>query len=228
MNNIPLEDRPRERLFNVGEDALSDSELLAIILGSGTTKVSAVALAQNILKQFGGLNELAEASFEELCSVHGVGKVKAIEMRALFALTKRILKRAEPQRLKIGSPDAAYHALIDLFYGEKKEILAILMLDSRLNLIGREVIGVGTLTEVIVHPREVFSVSIKRGAHSIVVAHNHPSNDASPSESDKKLTQKLALAGQVLDLQVSDHLIICNDNFFSFKESMPLCLRLEL
>ncbi len=216
MQTIPLEERPRERLFHVGEDALSDSELLAILLGSGTKSVSALDLAHNLLNSFNSLSGLAEASLEELCSIKGVGKVKAIEMRAMFAISKRLLKKSQVHRTKIDSAEAAYLALIDLFYGKKKEILALLLLDSRLNLIGREMIGVGTLTEVLIHPREVFLPAIKRGAHSIILAHNHPSNDPSPSESDRKLTERLRLSGEILNIKVNDHLIICNDYFYSF------------
>ncbi len=215
MQKIPLEERPRERLLHAGEESLSDSELLAILLGSGTSKISAAGLAHNLLKHFGGLATLSEASIEELCQIHGIGPVKAIELRALFALAKRLLKKNQTVKTKIDSSEAAYHALIDLFYGEKKEILAVLMLDARLTLIGREVVSVGTLTEVLLHPREVFLPAIKRGAHSIVLAHNHPSNDLSPSREDLEVTERLSLAGKVLDIAVNDHLIICDDRYRS-------------
>ncbi len=215
MQKIPLEERPRERLLLVGEESLSDSELLTILLGSGTSKVSAAGLAHNLLNHFGGLSALSEASIQELCQIHGIGQVKAVELRAVFALAKRLLKKSLIQKSKIDSSRSAYHALVDLFYGEKKEILVILMLDARLNLIGREVVGIGTLTEVLLHPREVFLPAIRRGAHSIILAHNHPSNDLTPSKTDLEVTERLCLSGKVLDIEVKDHLIICDDQYRS-------------
>lgn len=216
MQSIPLEERPRERLFHVGEEALSDSELLAILLGSGTKDLSAVELAHSLIRSFGSLANLANASLEELCRQKGIGRVKAIEMRAVFTIARRLLKKSRAARMKINTPGAAYHALLDLFYGEKKEMVAVLLLDSKLNLIGREVIGVGTLTEVLIHPREIFYPAIKRGAHSIILAHNHPSNEAAPSGADRKVTERVRLAGEVLGIQVDDHIIICDDHFYSF------------
>lgn len=217
MQTIPLEERPRERLLHVGEQALSDSELLAIVLGSGTKDLSAVGLAQLLITRFGSLSNLAEASLEELCSVKGIGQVKAIEMRAVFTLVKRLLKTSKVARSKIANSEDAYHAFVDLFYGEKKEILAILLLDSRLNLIGREVVGIGTLNEVLIHPREVFIPAIKRGAHTIILAHNHPSGELEPSKADKVITERLHLAGEILNIQVNDHLIICDDTYYSMQ-----------
>lgn len=219
IQNIPLDERPRERLWHVGEEALSDSELLAIILGSGTQKISVVELAQKLLLEFGGLAMLAEASLEELSRIHGVGRVKAIELRALFALCRRLLRRPYAPHPQIKTPQDAYEALADLFFGEKKERLALLLLNTKLQIIGREVIGIGTLTEVIVHPREVFLPAIKRGAHSLILAHNHPSNDPTPSDMDYKMTERLTLAGRLLDIEVRDHLVICNSSYYSLQNN---------
>ena len=220
MQKIPLEERPRERLFYVGEEALSDAELLAIILGSGTSKISVMELAHTLLSEFGGLASLSQASIEQLCCVHGVGKVKAVELRAVFSLVKRLLKKKRGHQQRIETAEDAYYALCDLFYGEKKEIVAALFLDSRLNLIGREVISIGSMTEVVLHPRELFKPAIQRGAHSLIIAHNHPSGDLTPSPADCEMTQRLILAGSVLEIEIKDHLIICNHHFQSFNRGV--------
>src|SRR3990167_6649548 len=161
MIRIPLEERPRERLLDQGVHALEVSELLAIILGSGTKGFSVIEVARELLLKFGGLENLIEASIPELMQTKGIGKAKAIELKAAFGLAKRLLATAHKESQSIISSKEAYLALRDLFYQEKQEQIAILLLDPKLKLIHREVISKGTLTEVLVHPREIFAPALR-------------------------------------------------------------------
>lgn len=222
MIRLPLNERPRERLSFQGPDALSIAELLAIILGSGTKDKSVLELARELLSHFGGLSELIDASIPELMQIKGIGKTKAIELQAVFALVKRIMRLPSEEKTAIRTSKDAYFALADLFEGEGKEKLAILLLDSRGKSIHREVIGIGTLTEVLFHPREIFFLPVKHKAHSFILAHNHPSGDPTPSESDKRLTDFLFNCAKIMDIQLSDHLIVGKDTYYSFRDEKSI------
>jgi len=218
MIRIPLEERPRERLLIQGVSALEVSELLAIILGSGTKGFSVVEIARELLLKFGGLENLIEASIPELMSIKGIGKTKAIELKAAFGLAKRLLSIAHKESFLITSSKEAYLALRDLFYQEKQEQLAILLLDPKLKMIHREVISKGTLTEVLVHPREVFAPALRHHAQTLIIAHNHPSQDLTPSTEDLRLTRLLKTCGELMNIPLSDHLIITDYGYLSFKD----------
>ena len=176
MINIPLLERPRERLLAEGVDALKVSELLAIIIGSGTKGISALDLGEKLLIHFGSLETLVDASVAELTQIKGIGKAKAIELKAVFGLAKKLLTNHQEELKPVRSSKEAHRELQDLFYGEKQELLAVLLLDTKLEPIHREIIGRGILTEVLVHPREVFAPAIKHRAHTIIIAHNWRSN----------------------------------------------------
>lgn len=218
MMQIPSKERPRERLLREGIDALSNREVLAIILGNGTKGVSVLDLADDLLKKFGGLDHLLEASIEELIEVHGMGQAKAIQLKAAFSLAKRSLVIKRDEWSIISNADAAYRALQDLFLEKTKETLAVLLLDTKLRAFQREIIGVGTLTELLIHPREVFFPAIRHRAHSIVIAHNHPSGDLTPSKADICLSRLLHECAQILEIPLLDHLIIGKGEFYSLKE----------
>lgn len=218
MMNIPLEERPRERLCELGVNALKVSELLAIILGSGTKGISAMALGEKLLTHFGSLEALVEASISDLTQIKGIGKAKAIELKAVFGIAKKLLATAKINAQTLRSPKEAHEFFADLFFGEKQELLAILLLDSRLHPFHREIIGRGTLTEVLVHPREVFGPAIRHHAHSLIIAHNHPSGDTTPSAEDIRITKILKTSGEILNIKLSDHLIIYNQTYFSMKD----------
>lgn len=221
MMQIPLEERPRERLVHYGVDALSNIELLAIILGSGTKGQSVLHLAENLLAHFGSLTNLLDASIVQLKRVKGIGDAKAIELKAVFALARRLLMQEQKEKVKIKSAKEAYMAFRDLFLGEKKEHLAVLLLDAKMVKIHREVIGIGILNEVLLHPREVFYPAIQYNAHSLIIAHNHPSGDPTPSSADLKLTKTLFECSKVLDIPLLDHLIIAGDRYTSLQKYTP-------
>jgi DNA repair protein RadC len=214
--SLPEEARPRERLAQLGPSALSSIELIAILLGSGTKNRSVLELAADLLAHFGTLEALADATLPELSALKGIGPAKAVQIQASFALSKRL--RAQPLRPMIDSPQRAYLELLPHLIEEKTEVLYVLLRDVRRNLLHKEEIGRGTLNHVIVHPREVFSVAIRHRAHSLIVAHNHPSGDPTPSHADREITHKLAAASSIIGIPLIDHLILGRDRFFSFQE----------
>ncbi len=217
--NIPLEERPRERLLEHGVSALKVSELLAIILGSGTRGISAIDLGEMLLNYFGSLESLVDASISDLTQIKGIGKAKAIELKAVFGLAKKLLATTKEERLPIISSIEAHKALIDLFYGEKQELLAVLLLDAKLKPFHREIIGRGILTQVLIHPREVFNPALRNHAQTLIIAHNHPSGDTTPSADDLRLTKLLKSCGEILGIPLADHLILAGQSYFSFKDN---------
>lgn len=217
--NIPLEERPRERLLEYGVNALKVSELLAIILGSGTKGSSATAIGEQLLMRFGSLEALVDASIPELIQIKGIGRTKAIELKAAFGLAKKLLNSSSAEKKSINSSREAFEALAELFFQEKQEILVILLLDPKLRPIHKEVIGRGTLTEVLLHPREVFAPALHQRAHKLILAHNHPSGDLMPSQDDIKWTRLLKTTGEILGIALADHLIFAGTAYYSFRDN---------
>lgn len=216
IHALPLEDRPRERFLRKGEDALSISELLAIILGNGTRGKNAIRVAEELLISFSGITGLIDASIEELMSIKGVGKAKAVKIKAALAISTRIQRDVFFHSPKITTPNDAYILLQGLFYQKKKEIIVILLRDIKKRVIHIEVVAIGSLVEVISHPREIFYPAIRKNAHSIILSHNHPSGDIIPSKEDFLFTERLIQSGNILDISLDDHLIIGNKSFTSF------------
>jgi len=213
IKDLPKVERPREKLINYGPEKLSNSELLAIILRSGTKEENVVELANKILKKF-GTNELPNLKYEDLKNIQGLGPVKACEIIACFELGKRLLKDKKSEiYLK---PQDVWEELKDL-REHKKEHFVIFYLDSRNQEIKREIISVGSLNASLVHPREVFEPAVRNLAAQIILAHNHPSGDSEPSEDDIKLTKRLVEAGKILGIEVIDHIIVVKDKYTSFK-----------
>ncbi len=217
MKDIPVHERPRERLVSKGPAALSSIELIAILLGSGTKKRSVLELASDLLRHFGTLETLADASLQELKVVPGIGEAKAIQLQAAFALWKRTLV-TNGERPVIDSPAKAFAHIQPDIQDEKTEVLSVMLRDARKTLVHKEIIARGTLTQVLMHPREVFCSAIRHRAHSVIVAHNHPSGDPTPSEKDVEVTSVLRTAGLVIGIPLVDHLIIGRSGFFSFHE----------
>lgn len=213
---IPKEEQPRERLMLKGEDALSLTELLAICLGSGQKGRSVLTLAEALLSHFGNLSTLTEASIESLTEVKGIGKVKAIQLKAAFALAKRIGCKGGDAKCLITSPEDAYTLIAPHLVGEKREVLALLMRDAKGYVFHHSIISKGTLSEVLVHPREVFHEVLHHRAFSVIVVHNHPTGDPTPSKADIELTHLLVTSGNLLGVQVDDHLIVGKNTYFSF------------
>ncbi|OGN29933.1 MAG: hypothetical protein A3A33_01255 [Candidatus Yanofskybacteria bacterium RIFCSPLOWO2_01_FULL_49_25] len=214
MMDLPRVDRPREKLQKYGPERLTNSELLATLLGTGTKGVNVIELSTKILKKYSGA-DLPKATVKELQDTFGLGVAKACEIVACFELGRRLLqdKKAE----LILSPKDVWEMLVDL-RALKKEHFVVLYLDSRNQAIQRELVSVGTLNASLVHPREVFEAAIEHHAAQVIVAHNHPSGDTEPSEEDKVVTKRLFEAGQLLGIELLDHIIIANRRWTSMKE----------
>lgn len=214
IKDLPRIERPREKMERYGAEKLSNSELLAILLRSGSKGVNVVELSKRILTKFNG-NGLAKATINELKNTFGLGKVKACEIMACFELGKRLLQ--DKKSCLILSPKEVWDELKDI-RDNKKEHFVVFFLDSRNQEIKREIISVGSLNANLVHPREVFEPAIRHLASHIIIAHNHPSGDTEPSQEDLEITKRLSEAGKILGIEIIDHVIVAKDKFLSFKE----------
>ncbi|MEI7621624.1 MAG: DNA repair protein RadC [Candidatus Moraniibacteriota bacterium] len=206
-------DQPRELLEKYGPEKLSDAQLLAILLRTGTKDCNVVELAKKILKQFAG-EKLLNATIKDLSQIHGLGKVKAIEILACLELGKRILKDKKATLLL--SPKDAWENCKDI-REHKKEHFVVFFLDTRNQQIKREIISVGTLNANLVHPREVFEPAIKHSAAQLLICHNHPSDNPEPSDEDIAITKRLREAGKILGIEIVDHVVVCKSTFLSLK-----------
>lgn len=218
MLSLPMSERPRERLARYGSEALSNLELLAILLGSGSAQKHVLDLASELLERFGSLERLFAAKFEELMEIKGIGKVRAVQLKAAFVLGKRLVEFEAESRFAIEDANSLASYLRPELALRKTEAALLLLCDAKRRVFHRETIAVGTLSEVLLHPREVFSSAIRQAAHSIVVAHNHPSGDPSPSKRDVEMTCALEAAGKLLGIFLFDHLIVVRNGYFSFRE----------
>ncbi|MCB1116472.1 MAG: DNA repair protein RadC [Chlamydiia bacterium] len=218
LARVPKEERPRERLLYLGENALSLTELLAICLGSGRKGFSVLRLAEELLAKFGGLSPLIEAPVEALTEIKGIGPAKAIQLKAIFALAKRSQTLGGGAKFPIHSAEDAYTFIRPKLEHEKKELAYLLLRDAKGTLFHAEMFGMGTLSEVLIHPRELFHEALKRRAYSVILVHNHPSGDPTPSKTDIELTKLLVSAGRLLGVPLDDHLIIGRHSFTSMHE----------
>ncbi len=218
VHDLPLSERPRERLLKLGSEALSSQEVLALILGRGVKGESVILTAQKLLSKFGNLKNLASASVEELTQIKGIGPAKAAQIKAAFELNRRLEDpSSEVPEITVKSPEDAVKAAKNQLKGKKKEHFLVLCLDTRNHLININKVSIGSLDCSIVHPREVFREAISSCAASVIFVHNHPSGDPTPSEDDIKLTKRLAEAGEILGIEVLDHIIICDKDHLSMK-----------
>jgi DNA repair protein RadC len=218
LAKVPKEERPRERLLYFGENALSLTELLAICLGSGRKGFSVLRLAEELLAKFGGLMPLIEAPIEALTEVKGIGQAKAIQLKAIFALAKRSQTLGGGAKFPIRSAEDAYIFIRPRLEHEKKELAYLMLRDVKGTLFHAEMFGMGTLSEVLIHPRELFHEALKRRAFSVILAHNHPSGDPTPSQTDIELTKLLVSAGRLLGIPLDDHLIVGRYSYTSMYE----------
>ncbi len=218
VHDLPLSERPRERLSKLGSEALSSQEILALILGRGIKGESVIVTAQKLLTKFGNLKNLASASLEELTQIKGIGPAKASQIKATFELSKRLEDPStEGQKITVKSPEDAIKASKSQLKGKRKEHFLVLCLDTRNHLIKTNTVSIGSLDCSIVHPREVFKDAISSCAASVIFLHNHPSGDPTPSEDDIKLTKRLVEAGEIIGIEVLDHIIICDRDHLSMK-----------
>lgn len=211
------ETQPRERMLEFGASTLSDSELISIIMRSGSSKKNVHDLSRFLIKEFGGLRYLLEADVHTLMKCTGVGIAKACSIKASYELGVRLRMRPD-EKVKITSPEDIYKLIKHKIFRLKKEHLYVVSLDSRLNVISTDLLTMGTVNETLIHPREVFSVALLKSAISICVVHNHPSGDPTPSDQDIQVTKRLFDSGVVLGVRLLDHLIACDSSYTSLKE----------
>ena len=214
----PLEDRPRERLYRKGADALADAELLAIQLGTGVPGMSAMDVARDMLAQHGSLSGLSGLGVAELAGIRGVGRVKAVRLAAAFEITRRLRSRNGASRAVLSSPEQVFARYGPLMEELKKEVFRVILLDAQNGLLRDVVVSEGTLSASLVHPREVFKPAILESAASIILLHNHPSGDPTPSREDLRLTRQLVECSKLLDLRIHDHVIIGRERFVSLAQ----------
>ena len=223
IKDMPCEDRPYEKLEKSGAQSLTDAELLAIIIRTGCKNDTSLDITRRIINKYSegkGLICLKKASIAQLCEIRGVGRVKAIQLKAAVELGSRMTRLGKDNnRYKITSPDDIKIIYMEQLRHLTKEIFMVLALNTRNEVIRELRISIGSLSETIVHPREVFSEVIKEPAASVILIHNHPSGDPDPSGNDKKTTRRLVEAGKILGIKILDHVIIGNRNIFSFKEN---------
>ncbi len=218
IHDLPISERPRERLQKFGAEALSAQEILAVILGRGISGESVMVTAQRLLSQFGSLKGIADASLEELSKVRGIGLAKAAQIRAAFELASRLEGYQDSgKRETAKTPEDVVALVRSRLKGKKKEYFLALLLDTRNQLIRVAEISVGSLDSSIVHPREVFKEAVAASAASVIFAHNHPSGDPEASEDDLNLTKRLAEAGEIMGIDVLDHIIIGEEKYLSLK-----------
>lgn len=215
IKDIPLLERPRERLISKGASALSDSELLAAVIRTGSSGENALQLSQRLLKK--GLKKLSRMKTSQLTEFSGVGVAKACQLEACFELAKRAAENKTPAA-KISTPKDAVNASNELAECEK-ETFQVLCLDSKKRLVGKEVISVGSSNASVVHPREVFKAVLSGNSAGFILLHNHPSGNPEPSEEDLAVTRRLKKASEVVGVVLLDHVIIGGKKYFSMKEN---------
>jgi DNA repair protein RadC len=217
IKDLPLEERPRERFIKFGPKSLSTSELIAIIIRIGYKDKSAVELGKIIINSLNNIEDLRDKSVKELSTIRGVGFTKAITLLAAIELGERVLS-SKHEKIIINSPSDVYELLkYDLLH-LKQEVLYVLFLDVKTNLIAKKQIFVGSLNQSLIHPREVFKYAVKYSAYAIILVHNHPSGDPEPSLQDIEVTKKFIEAGDLLQIEVLDHIIIADNLYLSIKD----------
>lgn len=218
IKDLDQDDRPREKLIKYGADLLTDEELLAIIIATGNKEKNVIELSKEILDTF-SYEDLADIEVAELTHINGIKNAKACSIVASLRLGKRIAQKVmEREIIKIEKSEDIYNYLKNELANKKNEYFYAILLNTKNVIISKEVISIGTLDVSLVHPREAFKPAIKKSAKSIIFAHNHPSGDYSPSNDDFKTTKRLVKAGDILDIEVLDHIIIGKDGYYSFKK----------
>ena len=218
VKELPAEERPRERLHAYGAQALTTAELIAILIRVGNAERSAVSLGEYLLAEFGSIKGVATASLEQLADVKGLGEAKAAQIKAAIEFGNRLALFTEDARPAIGGPRDVSNLLMPDLRHQKKEHLKSLLLDTKNRVLAIRTVSIGDLSSSIVHPREVFKDAVVASAASIIVAHNHPSGDPTPSAEDVSVTKRLIQAGEIMGIDLLDHIVIGDGTFVSLKE----------
>ncbi|MDQ0161184.1 RadC family protein [Bacillus alveayuensis] len=218
IHDFPQDERPRERMVHAGPESLSNHELLAILLRTGTKNESVIHLANRLLKQFDGLRMLKDASIQEITNIPGIGTAKAVQVMAAIELGKRIHQLTFQDRYVIRSPKDAANYVMEEMRFLTQEHFVCLYLNTKNQVLHKSTVFIGSLNASIVHPREVFKEALKRSAASIICMHNHPSGDPSPSREDIEVTKRLVECGKLIGIDLLDHIIIGEQKYVSLKE----------
>lgn len=219
MKKLPESEKPYEKCFSRGAKELSDAELLAVILRTGTRELNSLQTAQQLLcGGEGNLLNLVTMTQEEMQKIPGIGQIKAAQMKCVAELAIRIARTKRAVRLSLNQPESVAEYYMETLRHETKEKLVLAMFDAKCSLLGDEVISVGTVKHSLVSPREVFLKALQYKAVHIVMLHNHPSGDPAPSEADMLVTKRIAACGEMLDISLADHIIIGDNSYISFRE----------
>lgn len=220
VRDLPVEERPRERLLALGPGFLSNAELLAILLRNGFREKSALDMAGDVLKQCGpdGIGGLVRLSIAQLGQMKGIGTAKAAELMAAVELGRRMTTHSAKQKLIVTCPEDAAEYAFPRFKYEEREHFAVILMNIKNHILSMPVISIGSLTASVVHPREVFKAAIQQTVASMILVHNHPSGDPTPSKEDIATTRRIVEAGKLMDIPVLDHIILGNNKYISLKE----------
>lgn len=220
IKDWPAADRPREKFCQKGSYGLTDTELLAIVIGKGLKNKTALDLAQEIINQTGGLHKLSQKSVSEIekLQITGLGRVKIISILAALEAGRRSLSNRGDKKIKFQNPEAIYKYYYPLIGGLKHEVFKVVAVNGRNTLINEQTISKGIKDASLVHPREVFQFALNEDASAIFLIHNHPSGILKPSEDDLKITERLRAAGDLMGVQIIDHVIICEQGYYSFSQ----------
>lgn len=222
VKDIPLLDRPRERLLRYGVINLSNEELLSIILKNGTKNESVMSLSYNILKSINNISDLKDISINKLTKINGIGEVKALTLLASIELGRRVYQENNSIKILLNDSELVYKYVINKLYDKKQEYFICLYLDNKKYLIEDKTLFIGTINKSTVHPREIFKYAYLLSSSSIILVHNHPSGDTLPSKEDICLTNCLIEIGKLNGIPIIDHIIVGNNNYFSFYKNNML------
>lgn len=228
VHDLPLDERPRERMIRDGADTISAQELLAVLLGRGVAGHSVMHIAQSLMKKFKSLHAIVNASLEDLQSIQGLGPAKALQLKASLEIARRVIEtellheKDQNKSQAVASPEHIAQVIRKKIRNWNKEHFYVISFDNRNRIVGTDLLTVGTLNSSLVHPRETFEKAISHHAASIAVSHNHPSGDPNPSEADISVTKRLKEAGELMGIGLLDHVIISKQGMYSFRDDKLL------
>ena len=222
FKDIPNSDKPRERLYNYGEENLSNEELLSIILKTGSKRYSVKEVSLKLLEMFGDITKLKDIGINSLTNISGIGKVKATELKAAIELGRRVYSNNNIENIKVKNPKDIYNYFYPLIGDKKQEYFYCLYLDKQQNYIDKKCLFIGTIDNSVAHPREIFKEAYLLSASKIVCIHNHPSGDVNPSKSDIYFTMKIKEISIIHGIELIDHIIIGHNNYYSFHDNNKL------